>query len=108
MERTGLPELAVLHRRKEVPQPAQRPTGQRRIELELIAQLLNDRYAKADEAGKAAIEAAARDPDVPLYAPDALRSAEEQLTELLAETAAQERKPAPMRNMPPRKMPSPE
>ena len=53
---------------------------------------------EAIDAARAAIEAAARDPDVPLYAPDALRAAEEQLAALLAETAAQERKPAPMRN----------
>jgi hypothetical protein len=53
---------------------------------------------EAIDAARSAIEAAARDPDVPLYAPDALRSAEEQLTTLLAETAAQERKPAPLRN----------
>ena len=50
------------------------------------------------DAARAAIEAAARDPDVPIYAPDALRAAEEQLAALLAETAAQERKPAPVRN----------
>ncbi|MCX7031035.1 MAG: hypothetical protein NTU62_13075 [Spirochaetes bacterium] len=53
---------------------------------------------EAIDAAKAAIEAAARDPDVPLYAPDALRAAEERLAALLAETAAQERKPALMRN----------
>ncbi len=54
--------------------------------------------SEAIDAARAAIEAAAHDPDVPLYAPDALRAAEEQLAALVAETAAQERKPAPIRN----------
>ncbi len=53
---------------------------------------------EAIDAAQAAIETARRDPDAALYAPDALRSAEEQLAALLAEAAAQERKAAPLRN----------
>jgi hypothetical protein len=53
---------------------------------------------EAIEAAQAAIDAASREPDVALYAPDALRAAEEQLAALLAESTAQERRPAPVRN----------
>jgi hypothetical protein len=53
---------------------------------------------EAIDAAQAAIESARRDPDVSLYAPDALRAAEEQLAALLAETTAQDRKAAPLRN----------
>ena len=53
---------------------------------------------EAIAAAKAAVEAAAQDPDVALYAPDALRAAEEQLATLQAEVAVQERKAAPLRN----------
>jgi hypothetical protein len=47
---------------------------------------------EAVAAAQAAVEAARSDPDVALYAPDALRSAEEQLEKLVAEKTAQERK----------------
>jgi len=53
---------------------------------------------EAIAAAQAAVEAAARDADVALYAPDALRAAEEQLATLQAEVAVQERKAAPLRN----------
>jgi hypothetical protein len=53
---------------------------------------------EAIAAAKAAVEAAAQDPDVALYAPDALRAAEEQLAALQAEETAQERKFAPLRS----------
>jgi hypothetical protein len=47
---------------------------------------------EAVAAAQAAVEAARSDPDVALYAPDALRSAEEQLEKLVAEKTAQEHK----------------
>jgi hypothetical protein len=50
------------------------------------------------DAAQAAVEAARRDADVALYAPDALREAEERLDALQAEAAAQKRKIAPLRN----------
>jgi hypothetical protein len=53
---------------------------------------------EAIAAAKAAVEAAAQDPDVALYAPDALRAAEAQLATLHAEAAAQERTFAPLRS----------
>jgi hypothetical protein len=53
---------------------------------------------EAIDAAQAAIDTASRDPDVAMYAPDALRAAEERRAALLAEVAAQERKPAPVRN----------
>jgi hypothetical protein len=52
---------------------------------------------EAIDAAQAAVEAVRKDPDVTLYAPDTLRAAEERLAELLAETSAQERKPALLR-----------
>jgi hypothetical protein len=52
---------------------------------------------EAIDAAQATVEAVRRDPDVALYAPDALRAAEERLADLAAETAAQERKPALVR-----------
>ena len=52
---------------------------------------------EAIDAAQAAVEAVRRDPDVALYAPDALRAAEERLAEVLAEAAAQERRPALVR-----------
>lgn len=52
---------------------------------------------EAIDAAQAAIEAARRDPDVALYAPDGLRQAEELLAALQAEAAVQQRKIAPLR-----------
>jgi len=49
-------------------------------------------------AAQAAVEAARNDPDVALYAPDALRAAEQRLEEMVAEKTAQERKNALVRN----------
>lgn len=53
---------------------------------------------EAVAAARAAVEAARSDPDVALYAPDALRTAEERLEKLVAEKTAQERKSALVRN----------
>ena len=53
---------------------------------------------EAVSAAQAAVEAARSDPDVALYAPDALRAADERLEELVAEKAAQERKNVLTRN----------
>lgn len=53
---------------------------------------------EAVAAAQAAVEAARGDPDVALYAPDALRTAEQRLEELAAEKAAQERKNALVRD----------
>jgi hypothetical protein len=52
---------------------------------------------EAIDAAQAAVDAVRRDPDVALYAPDALRTAEEELAALAAEAAAQQRKLAPLR-----------
>lgn len=53
---------------------------------------------EAIDAAASAVAAARADPDVALYAPDALRAAEERLAELRAEEAAQERKAALLRS----------
>ncbi len=53
---------------------------------------------EAVAAAQASIEAARSDPDVALYAPDALRAAEERLAKLVAEKTAQERKSAMVRD----------
>jgi hypothetical protein len=53
---------------------------------------------EAVAAAHAAVEAARSDPDVALYAPDALRTAEQRLEKLVAEKAAQERKSALVRD----------
>ncbi len=47
---------------------------------------------EAVAAAQAAVEAARSDPDVALYAPDALRTAEDRLEKLAAEKTSQERK----------------
>jgi hypothetical protein len=53
---------------------------------------------QAIDAAQTAVEAARNDPDVALYAPDALREAEERLAGLQAEMATQQRKIEPLRN----------
>lgn len=52
----------------------------------------------AIDAAVSAVEAARGDPDVALYAPDALRAAEERLAELRAEEASQARRIALLRS----------
>jgi hypothetical protein len=53
---------------------------------------------QAIDAAQTAVEAARNDSDVALYAPDALREAEERLAGLQAEMATQQRKIEPLRN----------
>lgn len=73
-----------------------RSTGLMLVVLALLAACAQP-PREAIDAAQAAIEAARRDPDVALYAPDALREAEERLAVLQAEITVQERKLAPLR-----------
>ena len=57
---------------------------------------------EAVAAAQTAVEAARSDPDVALYAPDALRTAEERLEKLVAEKTVQERKSALVRDWEPK------